>query len=71
MLHSRELNACKAQLRAILARDDIEPGQKWAVQKAYDAISRLGRRRNLTHADIARCVGQVVDWLVEALIMKP
>ena len=67
----RELGACKARLRAILARDDIEPGQKQAVQKAYDSLMKLGRRRNRTHAEIVRCVRDVVDWLVEALIRKP
>jgi hypothetical protein len=67
----KELGACKARLRAILARSDIEPEQKQAVQKAYDALTRLGRQRNLTHAQIARCVREVVDWLIEAFIRKP
>lgn len=68
MRHSKELSACKAHLRVLLARDDIESGQKQAVQKGYGALARLGRIRHLTHAEIARCVRQVV---VEALLRKP
>lgn len=70
MKNCRELNACKAHLRALLARDDIEPEQKQAVQNADDVLAKLRRLRNPTHAQIARCVRKVVDWLVEAVVRK-
>jgi len=66
MNQSKDLNAVNAQLRALIARDDVGPEQKKYVEMAMNEIKRLRRKPHITQADVYSCVRRVAENLLNA-----
>jgi hypothetical protein len=63
---SKDLSAITAQLRALIARDDVGPDQKKHVEVALNEIKRLRRRPHVTQRDVYFCVRRVAESLLNA-----
>lgn len=66
MKHLKDVRACLALLRALQARDDIEPRQKKAVGRALDEVLKL-RRKPPARKQTFRAIRLIAEALVEAL----
>jgi len=66
MKQFKDVNACIAELQALRARSDIEPGQKKDVETAIEHLKRLRRKPDATMIDVYRCVRGVTEGLVKA-----
>jgi len=68
MQQIKELNAVLAQLRALVAGNNVEPGQKQEVEKAIETLRRFRRKPDSTRADMFRCVREVAENLLRAFL---
>jgi hypothetical protein len=67
MKQFKELNACIADLKALLAGNDIGPGQRQDVEAAIEELKRLRRKPDSDHF---RCVRRVAERLISAFFRK-
>jgi hypothetical protein len=68
MKQFKDVNACIADLQALLARSDIGPEQKKDVGAAIEQLRRLRRKPNATMPDVYRCVRDVAGRLISAFV---
>jgi hypothetical protein len=66
MQQFKELNACIASLKALLAGNDIRPEQRRDVEAAIEELKYLRRKRNADGPDVYACVRRVAENLVSA-----
>lgn len=66
MKGSRDLRAVDAELRALIARDDVDPDQKRHVEAAIIELRALRRKRKREQADVYACVRKVAEHLLRA-----
>jgi hypothetical protein len=64
----RDLNACIADLEAVLGRDDIKSQQKKDVEAAIEEIKRLRRKPIRTRPEVFRAVREIAERLIRAFI---
>jgi hypothetical protein len=64
----KEMKVCIVQLQAMLTRNDIEPEQKASVESAIRALRFLDRKPHPQPYEVARCVRQVVEKLLQAFL---
>lgn len=68
MKQFKDVNACIADLRALLARSDIGPEQRKDVEAAIEHLRRLRRKPDATMVDVYRCVRGVASRLIKAFV---
>jgi DNA repair ATPase RecN len=68
MKQFKDVNACMAELQALLARSDIGPEQKKDVEAAIEHLRRLRRKPSATMPDVYRCVRNVASRLISAFV---
>lgn len=68
MKHFRDLNACIADLEAILGRNDITSQQKRDVEAALEEVKRIRRKPALTRPESFRAVRQITARLIRAFV---
>jgi hypothetical protein len=66
----KELNACIADLKALLAGNDIGPGQRRDIEMAIEELKCLRRKRDATRVDVYGCVRKIAEKLVSAFFTK-
>jgi predicted PP-loop superfamily ATPase len=66
----KDLDASISQLRALLARNDIEPDQKENVEHALKELKRLRREPHYKQVNIYRCVREVTERLLRAFVKR-
>jgi hypothetical protein len=62
----KELNACIADLKALLAGNDVRPEQRKDVEAAIEELRRLRRKRNASQPDFYGCVRRITERLIKA-----
>jgi hypothetical protein len=70
MHQNKDLRAINAELKALVARGDVDPEQKKHVEKALEELKRFGRKRDPTRADLFSCVRTVAKSLLDAFHKK-
>lgn len=66
MQQFKELNACIAGLKALLAGNDIRPEQRKDVEAAIEELRYLRRKRNADGPDVYACVRRIAESLINA-----
>lgn len=66
MIKNKDLSAIISQLKAMVARGDVDSEQKMHVAKALEELRRFRRRGRLTQADVYACVRKVAEELLDA-----
>lgn len=66
----KDLTATIAQLRAVIAGNDVEPEQKQEVETAIELLRRFRRKSKPSQAETFRCVRQVSERLLQAFLRK-
>ena len=64
----KELNACIADLGAVLAGNDVRPEQRKDVEAAIEQLKNLRRTPDVRRDKIHRCVREVVERLIRAFL---
>lgn len=64
MRKKRQYRACIARFDDLLARRDLEPEQRDAIEACRKLIRELSRIRNPTEAEVFRYVGEVSERLL-------
>jgi len=64
----KDLNACIAQLQAMLRRNDMQPEQKSDVEKILQRLRKFRRKPNPTRAETFREIRSVTDLLLKAFV---
>lgn len=62
----KELNACIANLKALLAGNDVRPEQRKDVEAAIEELRRLRRKRDTSQPDVYGCVRRITERLIKA-----
>jgi hypothetical protein len=62
----KELNACTAALKALLAGNDIRPEQRRDVEAAIEELRRLRRKRDASQSEVYGCVRRITERLIKA-----
>lgn len=70
MKQNKDLRAINAELKALLARGDVDPEQKKHVEVALEELRRFHRKRSQTQADVFSCVRTVAESLLNAFHKK-
>ena len=65
MRKKREYRACIARFDDLLARRDLEPEQRDAIEASRRLIKELSRIRNPSQAEVFRYVGEVSERLLK------
>ena len=68
MKQFKDLNACIADLEAILSRNDIRSQKKKDVEAAIEAIRRIRRKPNLGKPETFRAVRDITAGLIRAFL---
>ncbi|MBI4441769.1 MAG: hypothetical protein HY649_00180 [Acidobacteria bacterium] len=66
MRKTKELNACIAELQALLAGSNIRPEQRKDVEAAIEQLKGLRRKPDVRRDKLNRCVREVVERLIRA-----
>jgi len=67
---NKDLNACIAELQAMLCGNVVEPEQRKYVEQAVELLRRFRRKANPSPAIAYRFVRQIAEQLVEAYLRK-
>jgi DNA repair ATPase RecN len=70
MKQNKDLRSTNAELKALLARGDVDSEQKKHVEAALEELRRLHRKRKPTQADMFSCVRTVAERLLNAFREK-
>lgn len=70
MKHFKELNACIADLEAVLGRGNIESQQKKDVEAAIEEVRRIRRKPTLSRPEAFRAVREITARLIRAFFKK-
>lgn len=66
----KDLNACIADLEAILSRNDIKSQQKQDVEATIEEVKRIRRKPTLSRPEAFRVVRQITERLIRAFLKK-
>jgi hypothetical protein len=58
--------ACIADVKALLARDDLTPEQRQTAEFVLSHLRKLARMKKPTQREISRCVGEITEKLIRA-----
>lgn len=64
MRKKRQYRACVDRFDALLARSDLEPEQREAIEASRKLVKELSRIRNPSQADVFRYVGKISERLL-------
>ena len=65
MRKKRQYRACIARFDDLLARRDLEPEQRDAIEASRNFLKELSRIRNPTEAEVFRYVGEISERLLK------
>jgi hypothetical protein len=65
MRKKRQYRACVARFDALLARSDLEPEQRDAIEACRRLIKQLSRIRQPSEAEVFRYIGEVSEKLLK------
>ena len=65
MRKKRKYRECVAHFDALLARRDLEPEQRDAIEASRKLVKELSRIRNPSEADVFRYVGKISEKLLK------
>lgn len=66
MQRNKDLRTINGELKALVARGDVDPEQKKHVEAAIEELKKLRRKRKSTQADVWSCVRNVAESLLSA-----
>jgi hypothetical protein len=66
VIKNKDLIALIAQLKAMVARGDVDSDQERHVARALEELRRFRRRERFTRADLYACVRKVAEELLDA-----
>lgn len=65
MRKKKQYRACVTHFDALLARGDLEPEQRDAIEASRKLVKELSRIRNPTEAEVFRYVGRISERLLK------
>jgi hypothetical protein len=66
----KDLNACIADLEAVLSRNYIKSQQKQDVEATIEEVKRIRRKPTLSRPEAFRAVRQITERLIRAFLKK-
>jgi hypothetical protein len=66
----KDLNACIADLEAVLSRNDIKSQQKQDVEATIEEVKRIRRKPTLSRPEAFRAVRQITGRLIRAFLKR-